>query len=490
MPLNSSAEQIHRLLTEAVEHLQAGRLDEAKDLYLQILARDVRHAPSLFGVGVIAQQSGNIEIAEKMFRRAIAADSENAEYHFQLGVVLQAGAKYDEALSAFRRVARLDPRHVLAHFRIGNVLQLEGKLDEAVLEYERILEIKPDAHDAQFNVGNVFRLQGKLAAARERYMRALALEPGNIDALWNLSLLDLLEGDYAAGWSRYEIRHQRLTPNLRAFPEPQWKGEPLNGANILIHAEQGLGDTLQFLRYVPMVVQAGGQIFLEVPETIRRLAAEIRGVSAVIATGEALPPFEWQCPMMSLPLAFQTTVDSIPSHVPYLSIPDVAQKSADKLPWPARGLRVGLVWGATPRPFEDSDRSIPLSAFDPILSVEGAHFFSLQIGPQSAQLEAVAALVTDLCGNIQDFADTAALVAHLDLVITVDTSVAHIAGALAKPTWILLPFASDWRWLTHREDSPWYPTVRLFRQPRPRDWRSVIERVGDELKSLVEKARR
>jgi len=482
-----SADQVHRLLTEAVEHLRASRLDEAKNRYLQILAGDVRHAPSLFGLGAIAHQSGNIEIAERMFRRAVAADPNKAEYRFQLGVVLQTGAKYDEALAAFRDVLRMDPPHLLARFRAGNVLQLKGELDEAKAEYERILGTKPDAHDAQVNIGNVFRLQGKLTDARERYMQALATQPSNIEATWNLSLLDLLEGDYAAGWPGYEARHRRPTPNLRRLAQPQWTGEPLNGARILIHAEQGLGDTLQFLRYVPMVAEGGGEVLLDVPETIRRLAGEIRGISAVIATDDTIPSFDVQCPLMSLPLAFQTRVDSIPSRVPYLRVPNEAQVSAGKLAWPDGGLRVGLVWGATPRPFEDSDRSISLTGFEPILAVKGAHFFSLQLGPQASQLEAINPPLTDLRGSIQDFADTAALVSHLDLVITVDTSVAHVAGALGKPTWILLPFASDWRWLTHHEGSPWYPTVRLFRQPRPRDWQPVIEKVRDELMLLVER---
>lgn len=490
MPSSLLANQVNALLPKAVEHLQAGRLEEAKKIYLQILAADVRHAPSLFGLGLIAQRSGGIEVAEKMFRRAIAADPKNTEYNFHLGVTLQASGRYDEALSVYRDVLRIDPSYLLAHFRVGNILQLEGMLDEAIGEYERILALKPDSHDAHFNIGNVLRLQGRLAEARTQYKQALAIQPGDAHALLNLSLLDLLEGDYAAGWPAYESRHLCRTPNLRAFSEPQWKGEPLNGARILLHAEQGLGDTLQFLRYVPMVAAAGGQVVLDVPETLRRLAAEVPGVSAVIATGNAIPSFDWQCPLMSLPLAFQTTLNSIPAHVPYLRVPDEAQRSAKKLEWPDRSLCVGLVWGATPRPFEDNDRSIPLAAFEPIFTLKGVDFFSLQVGPSAVQLETLQTPVTDMREHIQDFADTAALVSHLDLVITVDTSVEHVAGALGKPTWVLLPFSSDWRWLTDREDSPWYPSVRLFRQPRQGDWQSVLERVRGELVRLIERAGR
>lgn len=483
-------EWLATLLSDAVAQHQAGRLDEAKDLYLQILAVDVRHAPSLFGLGAIAQQSGNAQIAEKMIRRAIAIDGGNVDFHHALGTALQAQREFAEAISEFRRVLELKPDNLLARFRIGNVLQLEGKLDEAIAEYESILAIKSDSSEAEFNIGNVLRLQGNLSEARAQYQRALKHRPDNVDAKWNLSLLNLLEGDYAAGWPLYESRQQRPTPNLRRFPKPQWKGEPLNGSSILLHAEQGLGDTLQFLRFVPLVVASGAQVVLDVPEQIVRLAGEMPGVAAVVTTGEPIPDHEWQCPMMSLPLAFRTTVATIPAQAPYLKIPEDALEAAEQRQWPEFDLRVGLVWGATPRSFEDSDRSIPLALFEKILSARDIHFFSLQLGSQGAQMEALESSMTDLRPAIADFADTGALVSHLDLVITVDTSVAHVAGALGKPTWVLLPFSSDWRWLTHRDDSPWYPTVRLFRQARPRDWASVLERVQVELELLVQKSGR
>ncbi|MFZ1014419.1 MAG: tetratricopeptide repeat-containing glycosyltransferase family protein [Terracidiphilus sp.] len=484
---NAGARRLRHLFAEAARHHQAGRLDEAKRLYLEVLAIDVGHAPSLHGLGLIAQDSGNFDVAVSMMRRAIAADSQDTAYRFSLGAVLQARGGYDDALAVFRDVLHLDREHLLARFRVGNVLQLQNRLDEAIAEYQHILEMKPDAHDAQFNIANVLRLQGKLTEARVHYERALAMDPGNVDTLWNLGLLDLLEGNYAAGWPNYEMRHRRPTHGLRAFPEPQWKGEPLQGKRILLHAEQGLGDTLQFLRYVSRVIAAGGQTILDVPGTIQRLATAIPGVAEVVATGETIPPFDVQCPLMSLPLAFQTSLDSIPGAVPYLSIPEDAKRAAIRRPWPAQGLRVGLVWGATPRFFEDSDRSIPLAFFEPVLATQGAHFFSLQMGPSADQLDKLQAPLTDLREAIGDFADTAALVAHLDLVITVDTSVAHVAGGLGKPTWVLLPFSPDWRWLIDREDSPWYPTARLFRQPRPRDWESVMKRVRSELALISQK---
>jgi Flp pilus assembly protein TadD len=482
---SATREQFDGRLSIAREAQAAGRLEDAKNAYLGILAEDVRHAPSLAGLAAIAQYTGNFDVAEKMARRALAVDSDNAEFHFALGVALQSQNRYDEALAAFRRASHLDPGHRLALFRTGNILQLTGKLDDAAGTYQQILDLDARSQDAEFNIGNVRRLQGNLSEARKHYGNALQLQPGNIDARWNLALLDLLEGDYASGWKLYEARQERPTPNLRHFAQPQWTGEPLNGRRILLHAEQGFGDTIQFLRYVPLVNAAGGRIVLDVPKETRRLAAAMEDVAAVVATGEAIPEFELQCPLMSLPLAFGTIVETIPSDVPYVVVPHEAAEKAAQRAWPESGLRVGLVWGATTRRFEDSDRSIPLSMFEPVLSLAKVNFFSLQLGSQARELRGPEARITDLSPAISDFADTAALISHLDLVITVDTSVAHVAGALGKTTWVLLPFSSDWRWLVDREDSPWYPTVRLFRQPKPSDWEPVLDRVVCELLSLT-----
>ena len=300
--------------------------------------------------------------------------------------------------------------------------------------------------------------------------------------------MELLAGNFTKGWRDYEIRSRRKNAPRR-FPEPLWRGDSLNGARILLHAEQGLGDTLQFLRYVPMVQAAGGTVILDVPRSLLRLAAELPGIATLIGTGDPLPPFEWHCPLMSLPLAFGTSLDSIPGPVPYLRVPAKAWKKAEGLQWPDKGLRVGVVWSGNPLFPEDWIRSIPLRSFASMFRREGVHFFSLQMGPAAAQLAEVNAPVIDLRVAIVDMADTAALIAKLDLVITVDTAVAHLAGALGKTTWVLLPFAPDWRWLIEREDSPWYSTMRLFRQPGFGDWGSVLERVRDELALFATKNR-
>jgi len=267
--------------------------------------------------------------------------------------------------------------------------------------------------------------------------------------------------------------------------EPQWHGEPLNGARILLHAEQGLGDSLQFLRYVPMVQAAGGRVILDIPPRLRRLTEQLPGIEELVMSGDPLPECEWQCPLMSLPLAFGTTVESIPAQAPYLSIPESALWTAGSLAWPDRGLRVGIAWAGSPSHPNNRFRSLALAALEPLFQVRGADFFSLQMGPATAELGSVRGELTDLAPLTADMADTAAQMAHMDLIISVDTSVAHLAGALAKPTWVLLPYAPDWRWMLGREDSPWYPTVRLFRQPRMYDWNAVVERVCTELDKLT-----
>jgi len=579
---------IQGLLANAVREHQAGRLEQAKQLYLQVLAIDVRHAKSLYGLGLILHQIGNLDAAASMMRRAIAVNPNDAAYHASLGAVLLdqgkteeakphlerslalkpdsteahtnmgillaregkpeearvcyqralalnpdslealcnlgnlfcTGGKLQDARACFERAIALQPNLAEAHnnlgvvFRdlgifgeaqacheralalkpdysdahnnLGIVFRDQGKMEESVAWHERALALKPDYSEGYNNLGNTRRSQGRLEEARRCHEQALALNPGNVEAKWNLSLVELLTGDFAAGWRDYEVRTKRKNAP-RHFPEPRWRGESLNGARILLHAEQGLGDTLQFLRYVPLVQAAGGTVILDVQRSLLRLAAELPGIETLVATGDPLPPFECHSPLMSLPAAFQTSIESIPAQVPYLRVPAEAKQSAEGLEWPEKGLRVGLVWSGNPLFPEDRLRSIPLSDFGALLALHGVRFFSLQMGPAASQLAQVDAQIIDLQAAIADMADTAALIEKLDLVITVDTAVAHLAGALGKPVWVLLPFAPDWRWLMERADSPWYPTMRLFRQPKFGDWPSVLERVRGDLAMLAGK---
>src|ERR1043166_9096789 len=298
-------------------------------------------------------------------------------------------------------------------------------------------------------------------------------------------MLHLLRGNFSAGWEKYEARWNLGDLLPREFKQPQWRGEPLGGKTILLHAEQGFGDTIQFLCYLPLVAARGGKVILEIQKPLIPLVTPSAGVT-VIASGDPLPPFDLHCPLLSLPRAFATTLQNIPASVPYLA--PAAERVAH---WRARigdapGLKVGIVWAGSPIHRNDRHRSIPVEKFKPLFELAGARFFSLQVGARAADRTAVEPVpVTDLAGELTDFGETAAAVANLDLIISADTALVHLAGALNKPVWTLLPFAPDWRWLLARSDSPWYPSMRLFRQTRHGDWDGVVAAVRQALAERI-----
>jgi Flp pilus assembly protein TadD len=426
-------------------------------------------------------RQGQMEEAIACYRHALAQRPDCAELENNLGVVLEAQGNLDGAVSAYIRALTLKPEYAEARFNLGNVEWKRGNLQAAADIYRQVLAANPTQVEALCNLGSILHDQGGFDSALDCYQHALDIQPDSAYAAWNLSLLQLLQGDFASGWRNFEAR-RRTKSSPRQFPQPLWRGQPLDGARILLHAEQGLGDTIQFLRYLPMVQATGGSVVLCLPTRLRRIARLLPGVEALVTTGDPLPPFDWQIPLMSLPLAFSTTLESIPARVPYLSIPDEAARTASRLVWPATGLRVGIVWAGSPSHAKDRFRSMNFTYLIPLLRMEGVHFFSLQMGHASRQLADAPCVVVDLAPFTSDLADTAAQMAHLDLVITVDTAIAHLAGALAVPVWTLLGYAADWRWLLNRDDSPWYPTMRLFRQPCLGNWRAVMESVRTALK--------
>ena len=461
------------------------RLDEAQPSFQRALALEWNSAQGLKNIGSRLVKSGATEAAWICFEKALALDPNEADAHNGMGALLQEQGKLDEAEARFLRALACRPEFAQAQCNLGNIALKRKQFAEAKRRYERALAIDAGMAEAHSNLGSILVAEHKFEEGRRSYARALELAPGFNDGLWNRCMLDLLEGKFDSGWKGYEVRRamERIAP--RSLPEPLWRGEPLNGARILLHAEQGQGDTLQFMRYAPLVHAAGGTVILDVKPPVLRLAKQLPGVSDAIASGNPLPACEWQCPLMSLPLALKTSLESIPARVPYLHVPDEARQKAAGVELPQGKLRVGFVWRGNPEYRDDELRSMALSTFAPLFGVDGVQFCSLQIGPAAAQLRDVDAQIVDLTADIADFADTAALIERLDLVISVDTAVAHLTGALARPVWTLLPFAPDWRWLLDREDSPWYPTMRLFRQPSPGNWPEVIARAGEELKKLA-----
>jgi hypothetical protein len=373
-----------------------------------------------------------------------------------------------------------------AHAGLGNALGDRNRLDEALSCQRRALALQPDSAEAHHNLGTSLADLGRLDEAVECYRRAIELRPDFADAHYNLSIALLLDGEFPRGWDEGEWRWRRrdkTQEKLRSFAQPLWSGEQQAPRTILVWCEQGLGDSIHFVRYVPELVKRGWRVILEAPTGLRRLFATVEGVT-LVERGDPLPHFDTHCPLLSLPRAFGTTLATIPAAVPYLGAgAEGVATWRDRLGDDGSRPRVGLAWAGNPAFIRDAARSPRLDVMMPLLEVPGIRFFGLQMGDGRRDLSgrAMPPGFTDLGPEITDFADTAAILANLDLIVTSDTAVAHLAGALGRPVWVALKAVPDWRWLRERDDSPWYPSMRLFRQPRPGDWRPVVEALGREL---------
>jgi hypothetical protein len=333
--------------------------------------------------------------------------------------------------------------------------------------------------DAPYNLGNALRLGRRLAEAASCYQQAIRCRPGYVKAHWNLAHTLLLAGELERGWDEFEWRWKKKDTPPRAFPQPVWDGAPLDGRTILLHAEQGLGDAIQFIRYAELVKRSGGAVVLECPAKLAGLFESARGIDALAPAGTPLPAFDVHAPLLSLPRIFHTTLAGIPACVPYLAVQaDYRSKWKNRLAG-YQGRRIGLVWKGNPQHAEDKFRSLAPETLSPLAGTPGATWFSLQFAERTAS-PPIPGLI-DLGPETEDFRDAAAAVEQMDLVISADTSMAHLAGALARPVWVLLPFVPDWRWLLDRDDTPWYPTMRLFRQPQRGEWKPVVEAVREAL---------
>ncbi|MBC7881435.1 MAG: tetratricopeptide repeat protein, partial [Anaerolineae bacterium] len=374
---------------------------------------------------------------------------------------------------------RLNPQFPEAYCALGNTQISQGKLSEAEASYRQAIALKADYGEAHSNLGNVFLELKQYRAALKAYQHALEIQPDLATANANQAYAYLIQGDYKNGWEKYEWRWRTGFLNPRTFPQPLWNGEDLSGKRIFIYAEQGFGDTFQFIRYLKLLKEKGAIVLLECRAAEYALLRSYSEAHQLLVRGEPEPNFDFHLPLLSLPKVFETTLQSIPLEIPYLWAPGNCQLSQalQETLKVTPGFKIGFVWSASTMRFTDRKRACPLALLGQLFGLPHLSWFSLYKGELAKELEVFPAVV-DLGSHVQDFADTAWAIAQLDLVITVDTSVAHLAGAMGKPTWVLLPYAADWRWLVDREDSPWYPTVRLFRQPHADDWRSVIENLG------------
>jgi tetratricopeptide (TPR) repeat protein len=462
------------------------RPQEALAAYERAIALVPRHAEAHHNRGVALTRLGRADEALAAFDQALAARPDYPAALNHRGVALAALERAEEALAAYDRALALAPRYAQAENHRAMALLDLDRPAEALQSAERAVALAPGMADAWYHRGNALRELGRHAEAAESYERAISHEPAHASAHWNLADSRLLTGDFERGWEQFEWRwHLPARRHARRdFAQPRWTGaEPVEGRTLLLHAELGLGDTLQFCRFATEVARRGARVVLEAQAPLLPLLRTLEGVDTLVARGDPLPAFDLHCPLMSLPLALRTRMETIPAHVPYLEADPARVEAWGERLGPARAPRVGLAWSGS-RGLRNDKRSATLAHVLPLLR-PGIEWVSLQKDVTAADAALLAAhpAIRDASEQLTDFAETAALVRLLDLVITVDTSVAHVPGALGRPVWILLPHVPhDWRWLLDRDDSVWYPTARLFRQPGAGDWASVVRRVGEELR--------
>ncbi|MCW2236139.1 tetratricopeptide repeat-containing glycosyltransferase family protein [Azospirillum canadense] len=510
---------------------QAAALNPISALYRGNLVKAARGDAAAVGQGLLRAgdalfDAGAPELAARCYRAAVAVLPDDALAWGNLAAALRDASRPAEALAPMSRAAALgpgddriaarlgglhlalrdgpsaealfrallerDPGHASARVALADAVKTGGRFAKATGLYRKALAVDPADADGWFNLGVTLGDLGRHEDTVAPYRRAVRLSPGRVDARFNLAHALLITGRYEEGWPAFEARFERDV-HIPDRGRPWWRGEPLQGRTILLYGEQGHGDALQFIRYAPMVARAGGRVVVECLPALARLFARVEGVAEVHPLGGA-PDFDLIAPLMSLPALFGTTLDTVPAAVPYLDGAAAGEVRFAGLWPPGDGtLAVGLVWAGDPHVTDprwshaDTRRSIQLAGFAPLLDLPGLLLVSLQKGAAAAQAAEppFAGRILDVMADVADFADTAALVRRLDLVISVDTSVAHLAGALGVPVWVLSRFDGCWRWLTDREDSPWYPTARVFRQERIGDWQPVLDRVATELRALA-----
>jgi tetratricopeptide (TPR) repeat protein len=483
--------QAHYNLANILYHV--GKQDEAISFYESALRLKPDYAEVLNNLGVARQAKGDIAEAIECYRRALALIPNFADAYSNLGSAYQEKGEIAEAIACCKRAIELNPDYADGYRNLGSAHQELGQFTEAEACYRRALAITPKNPAVHDNLGSVLQGIGKYDEAIASHRRALALSPACASAHYNESLILLQRGEFERGWNKYEFRWKTKQRRGWDVAEKRWEGESLIGRTILLHAEQGLGDTLQFVRYAPVVKSLGATVVLVCPKSIVRLLMSVPGIDHVIGHGDDLPPFDFHSPMMSLPRVFGTTLDSIPGDVPYVFADErLIGEWRGNLNTQCRGgeFRIGIHWRGGKEKGVWSSRNIPLEHFVWLAQSKLARLVSLQkdggVCSQSAEKDALFELVGNVDALQGAFMDTAAVMMSLDLVISCDTSIAHLAGALGVPVWVALPYVPDWRWLLDRSDSPWYPTMRLFRQKRAGDWAGVFEEIGAALRERLE----
>ena len=493
---NTSNAPAHNNLGNALD--AQGRLDEAMDCYQRALDLQPGYADALFNLGAALRAKGELESAVACYRKALSVAPDASMAHSTLGSALAQQGKLGEAADCLRRAIALNPRNAQAHSNLGNVLRHQDRLDEAVDSLRTALALRPDLAEAHGNLALTLVALGRPRQAEENFLRALELRPESAELKFGLSLLRLLLGDYASGLALYERRLDKDALPQATYAALQariaqlqgaarWQGEDGAGRVLLVWTDQGLGDTLMMMRYFPLLKGRGfRRLVVHCEDAVLRIVKSIPGVDEVVSRREPTPigRFDCHCPLTSLPLAFKTRVETIPGGVPYFAVPqELQRKWSARLAGVARP-RVGLVWAGRKDYPKDALRSIRLEQLAPLFAISGINFVNLQKGDEARQIGQSGLKLIDRMDECGDLMETAALMQALDLIVAVDTAVMHLAGALGKPVWLVNRFETEWRWMLEREDSPWYPTMRIFRQHRPNDWSQVMAQVAAALQSF------
>jgi tetratricopeptide (TPR) repeat protein len=507
-------QQIMALIKAAAECEDRGEWREAADFYQEALSMAPLEAELWFRAGANLHRSGLTEESLQFLEKATLLSPENAIYQLEKGDALQGMRRLREAVVAYGHVLEIEPKNVTAYTNLGIALHEGGHPVESIANLECALEIAPDDPIVRLNYGTAHIKMGHVDTALEQFRMATALDPNYAEAWsnlgfalqevreyddaitshrralelnaenpgihWNYSMTLLLLGDYSTGFSEYEYRRQMADKKPRTFASPEWVDQDLSGKSLLIHAEQGLGDTFQFARFLPNLAAMGAEVIVATHSALASLIAEVSGVSCVLAGSEAPPPHDLQLPLLSLPYRLSIQLEDLPGAVPYISAPpEPFHFESDQ-----NLLKIGLVWAGNPSHANDRNRSCPFEELFPLIREHNANWYSLQVGPHAIAHQTSKLPIIDLVPFLSDFSRTAAAIEALDLIVTVDTAVAHLAGAMGKQVWILLPYAPDWRWMIDRRDSPWYPSATLFRQSEPGDWKHVIREVADQIAQM------
>ncbi len=465
---------------------ESGKPEEAITSYERAIELNPDYTEAHNNLGTSLLERGKPEEAITCHKRAIELNPDCAEAHNNLGTALMEQGNFDSAITSYKRALLLKPEYAEAHNNLGTALMAQNKFDAAIISHKKAIELKPDYAEAYNNLGTVHDGTGKHEEAIGNYMQAIELKPDYVQAHLNLSFALLLTKNFKKGLQEYEwrLRLKRRTPETNQ--KPMWDGSSLNGKSILVYTEQGVGDSIQFARYLPMIKAQGGNVIFECHNSLLRLLKNCTGIDKIIESSSNIVPgvqFDFHIPLLSLPGLFGTNMDSIPQNLSYIK-PDPVLASQ----WRSKfdhdnNLKIGIVWAGNPEHINDHNRSCSLNDFAHLTSIQELTFYSLQKGLASAEANnhPNGIKIVNLDNELSDFADTAAAIDNLDLIIAVDTAVAHLAGAIDKPVWTLLPFVPDWRWMHERDDSPWYPSMRLFRQTQLNDWAEVFDQVKTAL---------